>query len=59
MKAVVQDRYGPPEVLQLREVDEPEIDDDGVLVRVRASSINPFDWHAMRGEPYLARAMFA
>jgi NADPH:quinone reductase-like Zn-dependent oxidoreductase len=58
MKAIVQDRYGPPEVLELRDVDEPEMDDDGVLIRVKASSINPFDWHAMRGEPYIARAMF-
>lgn len=57
MKAIVQDRYGPPEVLELRDVAEPQIDDDGVLVRVRASSINPFDWHMMRGTPYIVRAM--
>ncbi len=57
MKAVVQDRYGPPEVLELREVEKPEVDDDGVLVRVRASSVNPYDWHMLRGQPYLVRAM--
>lgn len=55
MQAIVQDRYGSPDVLKLREIDKPEIDDDGILVRVRAASINAFDWHLMRGEPFPAR----
>jgi NADPH:quinone reductase-like Zn-dependent oxidoreductase len=54
MKALMQDRYGGPQVLEIREVDEPELDDESVLVRVRASSVNPVDWHLMRGEPYIA-----
>jgi NADPH:quinone reductase-like Zn-dependent oxidoreductase len=57
MKAIVQERYGPPQVLELKEVDEPELKEDGVLVRVRASSVNPYDWHMMRGQPYVVRAM--
>ena len=40
MKAIVRDRYGSPDVLELQEVDEPELADDGVLVRVRAASVN-------------------
>lgn len=55
MQAIVQDRYGSPDVLELREIDKPEIDDDGILVRVRAASVNAFDWHLMRGEPFPAR----
>ena len=55
MKAIVYERYGKPDVLELREVDEPEVSDDGVLVRVRATSVNPVDWHTMTGTPYLAR----
>jgi NADPH:quinone reductase-like Zn-dependent oxidoreductase len=55
MKAILQDRYGSPEVLELREVDRPEIPDDRVLVRVRAASVNALDWHLLRGEPFLVR----
>ncbi|MHB8470307.1 MAG: NAD(P)-dependent alcohol dehydrogenase [Gaiellaceae bacterium] len=58
MKAVVQDTFGPPDVLRLEEVDPPAVDADGVLVRVRAASVNPADWHAMRGSPWFARPMF-
>lgn len=57
MKAIVQDRYGPPDVLELREIERPALADDGVLVRVRAASVNAYDWHMMRGEPLLARMM--
>ena len=49
MQAIVNSEYGPPEDLELGEIDPPAVDDDGVLVRVRAASVNPFDWHAMRG----------
>ncbi len=55
MKAVVQDRYGAPDVLRLKEVDPPEPADGEVLVRARAASVNARDWHLMRGDPYLAR----
>lgn len=55
MKAIVHERYGPPDVLELREVDKPVVADDAVLVRVRAASVNPFDWHMLTGTPYLAR----
>jgi NADPH:quinone reductase-like Zn-dependent oxidoreductase len=56
MKAIVQDKYGsPPDVLELREIDKPVVKDDEVLVRVRAASVNPADWHYMRGLPYVMR----
>lgn len=55
MKAVLYHTYGSPDVLKLQEVDTPNIDDDDVLVRVRASSVNPADWHTMRGAPYIMR----
>jgi NADPH:quinone reductase-like Zn-dependent oxidoreductase len=57
MKAVVFHRYGPPEQLELKDVEKPVVDDDGVLVRVRAASVNALDWRFMRGEPYLGRLM--
>lgn len=55
MKAIVYHRYGSPDVLELDEIDTPVPDDDQVLVRVRAASVNPLDWHGMRGEPYIMR----
>src|SRR5262249_22785337 len=55
VKAIRFDRYGPPEVLQLRDVGTPAVGDDEMLVRVRAASVNPLDWHFMRGMPYLVR----
>lgn len=55
MKAIAQDRYGSPDVLELREVDTPAVADHDVLVRVHAASVNARDWHLMRGDPYLAR----
>lgn len=58
MKAIVQDRYGPPEVLELREVDRPVPAGHEVLVRVHAAAVNARDWHHMRGDPYLARLVF-
>ena len=59
MKAIVHDRYGPPgEVLELHDIDVPLVEDDAVLVRVRATSVNPADWHLMRGQPYIARLQF-
>jgi NADPH:quinone reductase-like Zn-dependent oxidoreductase len=55
MKAIVQDRYGSAEVLSLRDIDKPTLDDDSVLVRVRSTSLNAVDWHLMTGLPYVAR----
>lgn len=55
MKAIIHDRYGPPEVLELREVERPGLDDDQILIRVQAASVNPLDWHFMRGEPAVMR----
>ena len=58
MKAIVQTEYGSPDVLSLQEVDKPVVTDNGVLVRVCATSVNAGDWHLMRGDPFLTRLMF-
>lgn len=58
MKAIVQDKYGPPEVLELRDIDVPVVKDDEVLVRVHAASIHIGDWYGMKGVPYLMRIVF-
>ena len=57
MKAIVQDRFGPPDVLQLADTDLPEVGTDDVLVRVHAAGLNPYDWHILRGDPLVARLM--
>jgi NADPH:quinone reductase-like Zn-dependent oxidoreductase len=58
LKAITYHRYGSPEVLEFQEVDEPVVHDDDVLVRVRAASANPRDWHFMRGLPAFMRLQF-
>ena len=55
MKAIIYHRYGPPDVLKCEEVEKPTPGDDEVLIRVHAASVNPLDWHFMRGTPYLMR----
>ena len=55
MKAMVQDRYGSPDVLSLQEIATPEIGDDDVLIRVHSAGVHSGDWHLMKGEPYLMR----
>lgn len=55
MKAIVYHQYGSPDVLELTEVEKPTPRDDEVLLKVRAASVNPADWHLLRGEPYIAR----
>jgi NADPH:quinone reductase-like Zn-dependent oxidoreductase len=55
MKAIVQDRYGGPEVLELRDILRPEPTDDQVLVRVQAAGLDRGVWHVMTGLPYLIR----
>jgi len=57
MKALVRYRYGGPEVVRIEEVEHPSLEDDCVLVRVRASSINKADWYGLLGRPTLARPM--
>src|SRR5215212_158753 len=57
MKAIVGEKYGAPDVLELQEVEKPEPPDDGVLVRVRAASVNRVDWYGMTGTPLVARPM--
>ena len=55
MKAVAYEDYGSADVLEVKEVPKPQVGRDEVLVRVRAASPNPWDWHFMRGLPYIAR----
>ena len=55
MKAITRVVYGPAESLTFDEVPTPEVGETEVLVQVRASSVNPYDWHLLRGEPYLLR----
>jgi NADPH:quinone reductase-like Zn-dependent oxidoreductase len=55
MKAIVQDQYGSPDVLQLKDIDKPIVEDDEVLVRVHAAGVNIADWHFLTGTPYVLR----
>jgi NADPH:quinone reductase-like Zn-dependent oxidoreductase len=54
MKAIIHERYGRPSVLKVRDVDKPVPEDDQVLVRVHASSVNPLEWYGVTG-PYFTR----
>lgn len=58
MKAIVQDTYGSPDVLNLREINTPEVGDDEALVRVHAAGVDRGVWHLMTGLPYLTRLAF-
>jgi len=55
MKAIVRSRYGSPDVLELRDVDKPLVEDNEVLVRVRAAGVNMADVDYLRGQPHMAR----
>src|SRR5262249_20288568 len=57
MKAIAQDRYGAPELLELRDIQKPVAGPHELLVRVHAASVNARDWHIMRGDPYIVRLM--
>src|SRR5713101_6653791 len=58
MKAIVRERYGSPDVLQLKELEKPVPNDvRGVLVKVYASSANPADRHGIRGPPFMLRLL--
>jgi hypothetical protein len=55
MKAIVYCDYGLPDVLQLKEIEKPKPKDHEILIKIRAASINPLDWHFARGTPYVMR----
>jgi NADPH:quinone reductase-like Zn-dependent oxidoreductase len=55
MKAVVYANYGSPDVLEIRDIKKPVPNDDQMLIKVRAASINPLDWHFIEGTPYIMR----
>src|SRR6266487_2185951 len=55
MRAIVYHTYGSPDVLELEEVEKPAPQDDEVLVKVYAASVNALDWHLLRADPFLAR----
>ncbi len=57
MKAIVYQKYGSPDVLELQEVEKPAVTASEVLVRVHAASVNPLDWHFLRGTPLVVRAL--
>ena len=57
MKAIVYTRYGLPDVLELKEVEKPTPEDDEVLVKVHAASINAYDWHLLTADIFLVRLM--
>ena len=59
MKAIIQEAYGSPDVLELRDIERPVVEDDEVLVRVRAASVHPDVWHVLTGLPYILRIMGA
>jgi NADPH:quinone reductase-like Zn-dependent oxidoreductase len=58
MQAIVQDKYGSAEVLELRDIERPAIGEHDVLVRVRAAGVNPADWAIAGGLPYIARPVY-
>ena len=57
MKGWVRRCYGGPEIVQYEDLEKPVAADDEVIVKVRAASVNPYDWHMMRGKPYVMRMM--
>jgi NADPH:quinone reductase-like Zn-dependent oxidoreductase len=57
MKAIMRHQYGPPDVLKLEEVDIPSLEDDKVLVKIHAASVNALDWHLLTADIFLVRLM--
>ncbi len=57
MKAIVYSNYGSPDVLKCEEIEKPTAGDNEVLIEVRAASVNPLDFHLMRGRPYIVRIL--
>jgi NADPH:quinone reductase-like Zn-dependent oxidoreductase len=58
MQAIVHSRYGPPDALELKDIDKPVVTDDAVLVRVHAAAVGKGDWLTVRGLPYVARLRY-
>ena len=57
MKAVIYEKFGSPNVLEYREVEKPTVMEDGILVKIHASSMNAVDWHIRSGTPFMARLL--
>ena len=57
MKALVYHEYGPPDVLNVEEIQKPSPKDDEVLIKVEAASVNPLDWRLMKGQPRVVRVV--
>ncbi len=57
MKAIVYEKYGSPDILELKEVEKPTPTGDEVLIKVHAASLNAYDWHSLRADPFLVRIM--
>ncbi len=55
MKAIVYTKYGPPDVLELKEVEKPDPGDNEVLIKIHAASINDWDWGLLQGTPFVNR----
>ena len=58
MKAITKHKYGGPEILRLEDVEKPIVEEKHLLVKVKANSANPADWHILRGKPFFARFTF-
>ena len=58
MQAIVHSRYGPPDALEFKDIDQPVINDDAVLVRVHAAAVGKGDWLTVQGLPYVARMRY-
>jgi NADPH:quinone reductase-like Zn-dependent oxidoreductase len=58
MKAIVHSRYGPPDALEFKDIDQPVITDDQVLVQVHAAAVGKGDWLTVKGLPYVARLRY-
>jgi NADPH:quinone reductase-like Zn-dependent oxidoreductase len=58
MKAAVYNRYGPPDVLEIKDVEPPVPKDNEVLIEVRAAAVNPLDGGLLKGLPFIARLLF-